>query len=152
MRTIIHNDFIKSTSSSYISDIKRREVWQIDRLSIEENKLQGLISINNSSYIKQKVFHLSFFTALEFVSQIQIVFMHHHAKLIKKTEEVWMVESSFISRRKITKIQNLFVNMQATKIRIIRNYLYCWATHEILDDVGGLFEIKIKAVMKLPPT
>ena len=129
---------------------KEREKWKIDQLNIEKNELQALVSIENLPIIDQDYFHLSFFTAIEFASQLQIIFMHQHARLNKKTEEVWMLESSFISKNKITKTQNLSVNMHAAKIKIIRNFFYCWATHHISDDVGGLFEIKIKAIIRLP--
>jgi hypothetical protein len=148
----IQKNVINSTSSSYISDFDKREKWIIDKVQILDHQLKGLVSIQESKNALRNDFHLSFFTAIEFASQLQIIFMHHHAKLNKKTEEVWMLESTFKSKNKITKTQSLFVDIKATKIKVIRNFFYCWATHKISDDVGGLFEIKIKAIMKLPPT
>lgn len=149
MKVTLTNQFIESTSSVYISDYERREKWNIDKVEIDGHHMRGFISLNLPKQVENNFFHLSFFTAMEFASQLQIIFMHQTANLSKKTNEAWMIESSFKTKNRITALKNILVTMEATKVRYLRDYLYCWATHQVSDGSGGLFEIKIKSVMKL---
>lgn len=150
MNTILNPDFIKSTSSVYISNADKREKWAIKNIIIDNQSLEASISIKPLENNGNASFHLSFFSAMEFVSQLQIIYMHHYARLEKKTEEAWMIESSFESKKQIADFKNIHIKMNMTRIRSINKYLYCWATHHVTDSTGGLFLIKIKSVMKLP--
>jgi hypothetical protein len=148
MKMKLNPEYIHSTSSIYINNPDQREKWNIDNLVIEDKSLDANISIQPNS--SSTSFHLSFFSAMEFASQVQIIYKHHYAKLEKKTEEAWMIESSFESKKRIDEFQNIHLHMFVSRIRCINNYLYCWATHRISDNSEGLFLIKIKSVMKLP--
>lgn len=150
MKSILNPELINSTSSTYINNFDKREKWTIVDIVIGEKELDANISIQLNPINDPSTFHLSFFSAMEFASQTQIIYMHHFAKLKKKTEEAWMIESSFESIKRINGFNSIHLYMNVTRIRCINNYLYCWATHRITDKADGLFVIKIKSIMRLP--
>lgn len=149
MTKSLSNELINLISSSYIANRDERENWVIKKVSIGNDLLNASVCLSALSKEKIENFHLSFFTAMEFASQLQIIFMHDYLNLKKKTEEAWMIESSFSSKSKICTYDEIFVEMKASKMRIIKNYLYCRAEHRIFDLFDGLFIIKINSVMKV---
>ncbi len=146
---VLSRDEIGSISSPYLAGGRKQESWQIDRVEVYANRLSGAVSMTQfvTSPTDQNEFHLSFLTALEFVSQLQIIYMHCWANLPRKTQEVWMVEHTLKSIRPIVNHELINVEMKVEKIRRAGEKQYCAATHQVSDDRGGLFEIWIKALM-----
>ena len=93
----LHPSEYEPISSVYLSEGRKSEKWSIDSISISEESLLSSISMTSvfSPNNEQSQFHLPVYAAMEFVSQLQIIFMHHHIGLTQKTREVWMLESRF---------------------------------------------------------
>ena len=77
MKSILTTELIDSTSSSYINNFDKREKWTIDDIAIDEKELHANVSIQLNPKNDPSTFHLSFFSAMEFASQAQIIYMHH---------------------------------------------------------------------------
>ena len=140
---------IKKLSSPYLDGERKKEEWVIEQVEINEDTLHGTVSMRDYcvSATDQDSFHLSYLTALEFVSQLQIIYMHVWAGLKEKNQEAWMAECKMQSHRPIRNPKTISVEMKALKIRQRGDAVYCTAEHRVSDDQGGLFEIWIKALM-----
>ncbi|OOZ38232.1 hypothetical protein [Solemya elarraichensis gill symbiont] len=145
----LDNLVIERISSPYLDGDRKIEAWQIEQVDIEGDELNAIVSM--SSYCVSDAdtdgFHLSYITALEFVSQLQIIYMHVWAGLEKKTQEAWMVECRMKSHSPIRNPNAIKVHMTASRMRKRGDVYYCIADHRVTDDQGGLFEIWIKALM-----
>jgi hypothetical protein len=140
---------IIALSSPYLAGGRKLESWRIDEVTIDNKKLTAMVSMR-SVYLSgtdSHGFHLSCITALEFVSQLQIIFMHVWAGIQKKTQEVWMIETNIKTIHPILNQDKINIEMQCEKIRKTGDKYYCTAHHKITDNQGGLFEIWIKALM-----
>ncbi|NTV96019.1 MAG: hypothetical protein HGA75_11495 [Thiobacillus sp.] len=57
---------------------RKQESWRSDHIDIDDRRLSATVSMRSTfaSDTDTKGFHLSFITALEFLSQLQIVYIH----------------------------------------------------------------------------
>ena len=136
-------------SSKYLSEGRKSEKWLINSVELGQGSLLADISMANifeDSTSNQK-FHLPAYAALEFVSQLQIIYMHLWAGYQEKTREVWMIESRFKAHFPIYDSQSIKVKMEIEKIKSRDNNIYCTATHRVFDSGKGSFTIWIKAWM-----
>lgn len=140
---------IEQISSPYLGTGRKNEVWRIEQVDIIENTLLATVSMREFcvSNTDNNEFHLAYLTALEFVSQLQIIYMHVWAGIKSKTKEVWMIECHMKSQRPIKNPEKINVEMTERKMFKRLNIYYCIADHRVTDDQGGLFEISIKAMM-----
>lgn len=145
----LHPSEYEPISSVYLSEGRKSEKWSIDSISISEESLLSSISMTSvfSPNNEQSKFHLPVYAAMEFVSQLQIIFMHHHIGLTQKTREVWMLESRFKAHKPILDRADIQVEMHLEKIKQTTSSVYCVAKHKVKDSQGGHFEIWIKALM-----
>jgi hypothetical protein len=136
-------------SSAYLAGGRRSERWQIDEATVTAEGLEASVSVPEI-YLPPEAgnaFHLSVFTALEFVSQLQIVYMHVWAGLSEKTQEVWMTESRMKSGRAIFDREAIRVSLRVERIRRRGAAVICTAHHEVTDRHGGSMTFWIKAYM-----
>jgi hypothetical protein len=146
---ILNAQKIEKISSYYLKEGHNKDLWHIDKVEIIENTLLSRVRMLEYyiSNTDNNAFHLSYLTALEFVSQLQIIFMHSWAGLELKTKEVWMIECRMKSHKIIKNPHTINVEMIATKMFKRSNIYYCIADHRVTDDQDGFFEIRIKSVM-----
>ena len=87
--------------SPYLTQGRREEQWRIDGIEIDGSELRARVCMPSSfvSGTDGAGFHLTIFTALEFASQLMIIYAHVWAGLERKVREGWMVESSIRSVR-----------------------------------------------------
>jgi len=140
---------IKNLSSHYLNEGRKEETWQIDHVMIEDTVLEAQISMISRylSATDNNEFHLTIFSALEFLSQLMIVYAHIWAGRQEKVGEGWMVESSMKSTRVIRDPDNILVSMTVEKIRERGANLYCVASYKITDPQGGLMEVRLKGFL-----
>lgn len=140
---------IEKTSSNYIKNDKKIEEWDVLWVDVTDDCLSAEVEMTNycRSAADNDEFHLSYFTGLEIVSQLQIIFMHVWAGMQEKTKEVWMIECNMKSHRPIKDPASIKFEMKAIKIRKRGDVYYCTAEHKVTDSTGGLFEVWIKALM-----
>jgi len=94
-------------------------------------------------------FHLSFITALEFTSQLAIVYLHHWAQLKDKTNEVWLVKSICEVGSPITNPDCIEVYMQVKSIRKFQGKVYANQEFFITDHNQGQMRIELTGLMEL---
>lgn len=135
--------------SPYLTQGRRDDTWQIDGVQIDGPTLQAQVSMRSTftSATDAGGFHLTVFTALEFASQLMIIYAHAWAGLERKLREGWMVESSTRSLRAIRSAQAIAVAMQVRSMRRRGEHLYCVADYVVSDDAGGRFEITLKGFL-----
>jgi hypothetical protein len=137
-------------SSNYLSEGRRAEEWLIDTMEFSNNHLiLATVSMKNIFAPSDNAhqFHLPAYAAMEFVSQVQIIYMHLWSGCDKKTQEVWMLESRFKAESPILDKESIQIEMNVEKIKCLQNKIYCTAQHRVFDSRGGLFNIWIKAWM-----
>ncbi|MDP1708750.1 MAG: hypothetical protein Q8L89_06770 [Gammaproteobacteria bacterium] len=140
---------IQNLSSHYLNEGRKQESWQIEAVEINDKGLTAKVSMR-TTYVSDtdaKGFHLAIFTAVEFVSQLMVIYMHVRAGLSKKTREVWMLESSTRCVRAIRDPSNIKVEMEVVSMRKRGENWYGVAANRVTDDQGGLFEIKLKGFL-----
>ena len=145
----LNSEDIRELCSYYLNEGKKQEVWQINHVMIEDEMLDAHISMI-SRYLSptdNNEFHLTIFSALEFLSQLMIIYAHFWARREKKVGEGWMVESSMKSFRVIRDPENILVSMTVEKIRERGVNLYCIASYKVTDDQGGLMEVRLKGFL-----
>ena len=104
---------IEQISSAYLAAERKKEVWKIEQVDIIENGLLAIVSMREFcvSSTDNNEFHLAYLTALEFVSQLQIIYMHVWAGIKFKTKEVWMIECHMKSHRPIKNPEKINVEI-----------------------------------------
>lgn len=140
---------IQAFSSDYLNGGRKQESWKIEEVAIDGRTLTSRISMQ-SVYVSATDsggFHLTIFSALEFLSQLMIIYTHVWAGLKSKSREGWMVESHTRTVRAIRNPNNIQVAMTANTIRKRGDTLFCDAKYRITDDQDGLFEIRLKGFL-----
>jgi hypothetical protein len=142
-------ELIKNTSSTYISIGRKQEEWVINDVKVNDQSLIGDISMTKffSQHEMNQDFHLPVFAAIEFIAQLQIIFMHHWAGMSKKTREVWILESNFKALSPIKQAENIKVEIKIEKIKMIGDKIFCCATNHVTDKTGGHFKVWTKSIM-----
>ncbi len=143
---LLTDEYIRNVSSPYLSKRCADEHWVIDFVDVERDKLTATIIMTQfpNSVADKDAFHLSFITALEIVSQLQIIYFHSWAGLNRKTMEVWMAEVTMKSSSPIRDPSAIRVEMIANRTKKLRDKYYVAATHRVYDDLGGHFEVELK--------
>lgn len=149
-KKIVLNGYdIKNLSSHYLNEGRKQETWQINHVMIEDKMLEAHISMISRylSSTDNNEFHLTIFSALEFLSQLMIVYAHFWAEREEKIGEGWMIESNMRSIHVVRDPDNILVSMTVEKIRERGANLYCIASYKITDDQGGLMEVRLKGFL-----
>lgn len=135
-------------SSRYFAEGRKQDCWALGDIVISGSRLLTTASMTSTyaSPTDAKGFHLSVFTALEIVSQIQIIYAHAWAGLQEKTREGWMIECTNRIVAPIRNASKMDIEMNVSSMRKLRENLFCIASYHITDDTGGLFELRIKAL------
>ena len=140
---------IDELSSHYLKEGRKQESWRIESAKIYGKNLNAVVAMQ-SVYVSESDlagFHLTIFSALEFLSQLMIVYAHVWAGLAEKTREAWMVESSTRIVRAIRHAARIEVKMTVRSMRNIGGKLYCVADYCVTDNGGGLFEVELKGFL-----
>lgn len=140
---------IESFLSHYLMQGRRQEHWRIDDVEIDDDRLTASVSVQNAfiSSTDAHRFHLSIIVALEFLSQLMIIYAHVWSGLSEKSREGWMVESTARNVRAIRNPDRIRVEMTVPTMRKHGDHLYCIADYLVTDDQDGLFEIRIKGFL-----
>lgn len=140
---------IAKLASPYLNGGRKQESWEIRSIAIDGDALRANIAMRAMYVSDSDVhgFHLTIFSALEFLSQLMIIYAHAWAGMPEKTRECWMVESSTRSVRAIRDPAHIDVGMKIRKMRQRGANLYCVADYKVTDNQGGLFEIQIKGFL-----
>lgn len=147
--TCLSDKDIQNYLSHYLNEGRKQESWKIDEITISGKKLTSRISMH-SIYISDTDsggFHLTIFSALEFLSQLMIIYTHVWAGLKSKSREGWMVESHTRTIRAIRNPKNIHVEMTVSTIRKRGVNLFCDARYRLTDDRDGLFEVRLKGFL-----
>lgn len=149
MRVRLLGSELAEISSPYLSGGRKQESWQIDEVDIQDSRQTATVSMRSicPSATDAGGFHLSFITALEFISQLQIIYMHVSAGLQQKKQEAWMVECKVRSLRPIRNPSKMKVETDVEVMRKRGQAYYCVANHRLTDDQDGNLEVWIKALM-----
>ena len=145
----LKTDDIKKFASDYISHGIRQECWQIDDVSILNNQLSAVVSMQShyTSGQDDLGFHLSSFSAKEFSAQLMVLYVHVQQGFSEKTREVWVVEGRIRCLRPIRNSSRIEVNMTMLAVRQRGDKAFCIADFLVSDDQGGLFKITMKVVI-----
>lgn len=147
-RKILSTEEISRLSSTYLSQGRKQEDWEITYLEIDDNVLNARIRMR-TRYISPTDpggFHLTIFSTLEFLSQLAIIYVHVWAGLTEKTREGWMLECSVNSKQAIRDPENIQVRMEIPSIRNIKNKIIVVAESRVFDQ-DGLFEARMKCIL-----
>ena len=139
---------MRNISSIYLDSGRKQDTWEITHLEIEGKELNAEICMS-SYYISPTDpdgFHLPMYPPIEFISQLMIIYVHVWADIKKKTQEGWMIECSFSSKKPIRDPENIKVHMQVTSIRKFKEKIYIVAESRVYDD-DGLFEGRMKCLL-----
>ena len=145
----LSEDEIKRLSSHYLNEGRKQETWQIDRISVEGDRLDADISMK-SLYLSDTDgggFHLTIFSTLEFLSELMIIYVHVWAGLEEKTQEGWMVECKARNVKAIRNPDAIKVEMHVESIRRRGKTVRIVTDCRITDDQGGLFEVWLKGFL-----
>ena len=144
----LNADEIKKFTSHYLTVGRKEEHWEIDNVEIEGKCITASISMKTCyvSGTDSGGFHLTIFSALEFVSQLMIIYGHIWARLDEKTQEGWMVDSRIKSSKAIRDPLNIKTSMTISTKKVGK-HLYGTGDFKITDKLGGLFEGTIKGFL-----
>jgi hypothetical protein len=135
--------------SPYLTEGRRQEAWRIDEVTIEGERLEARVTMT-STYVSgtdSRGFHLTAFSALEFVSQLVIIYGHVWAGLDKKTREGWLLEASIRTAEAIRERDGLQVTVLTKSIRKVRDNLIGTFEFTVADRLGGSFSGRLKAFL-----
>ena len=145
----LSEDEIKRLSSHYLNEGRKQEAWQVDRISVKDDRLDADISMK-SLYLSDTDgggFHLTIFSTLEFLSELVIIYIHVWAGLEDKTQEGWMVECKARNVKAIRNPDAIKVEMHVESIRRRGKTVRIVTDCRITDDQGGLFEVWLKGFL-----
>jgi hypothetical protein len=145
----LNEDEIESLSSHYLSEGRKQESWKIKEVRIQGEKLSAVVTMR-STYVSgsdTQGFHLTIFSALEFLSQLMITYAHVWAGLENKTREGWMLESKTRTVRAIRNAERIEVEMVVRAMRKRGENLFCEADYRVTDNQNGLFEVQLKGFL-----
>lgn len=142
-------DEIDRVSSAYLKKRGSHDIWEILQVEIEDRILTARIRMRSYfvSPTDPEGFHLTMYPPIEFISQLMIIYVHVWAGLHEKTQEGWMIESSFSSKRAIRDPENIQVRMEVTSIKKIKDKIYIIADTKVSDPDGGLFAARMKCLL-----
>lgn len=136
-------------ASPYLTEGRRQETWRIDEATIERDRLEARVTMT-STYVSgtdPRGFHLTAFSALEFVSQLVIIYGHVWAGLDRKTREGWLLEASIRTAEAIRERDGLQVTVLTKSIRKVRDNLIGTFEFTVADRLGGSFSGRLKAFL-----
>jgi hypothetical protein len=145
----LNEDEIENLSSHYLSEGRKQESWKIKEVRIQGEKLSAVVTMR-STYVSgsdTQGFHLTIFSALEFLSQLMITYAHVWAGLENKTREGWMLESKTRTVRAIRNAERIEVEMVVRAMRKRGENLFCEADYRVTDNQNGLFEVQLKGFL-----
>lgn len=146
MRKISSKEIVQF-QSPYLNGGRAKESWIIDEVKIDNEKLYAKISMKKVFLSPTDIngFHLTVFSALEFISQLIIIYFHVWANLTEKKQEAWMLENTIRIKKSIRSRSDINVNLEFIKIRKIGLRLHAITQYTVTDDLGGHFEGSIKS-------
>jgi len=138
----LRDDQIRHFYSDYLINGRRQESWLIEYVEIEDLTLKSSIRMSDIylSGTDENKFHLTIFSALEFLSQLMIIYGHVWAGLSSKSQEGWMVDSEIRALKAIRNPHAIQVEMKMSKTRKRGKTLMCMSEYVLTDDGGGRFE------------
>lgn len=146
----LSRDEIRRLSSVYIAEGIQKDSWEITAVTINDKHLSAAVRM--ASYAVSPTdaggFHLSIFTATEFVSQLNVIYLHHWAGYREKTLECWMIEMSASIAAVIRDPDKLRVELDVRAIRKLHGRIYIESVARVSDG-SGTFEVKTKAMASL---
>lgn len=139
---------IDNLSSLYLREGRKKESWEIVHAVINNDTLHARVRMTSwfISATDFDGFHLPFLTALEFLSQFNIIYMHVWAGLSEKNRECWLIESSIKCLEVIRDPENIDVVMHVDRIKQVNNKILI-TTSASISDGKGLYEVKLKGFM-----
>jgi len=142
----LNGEDIQKFSSHYLNEGRKQESWQINHITIDGMMLNAHVSMLSTylSATDDNKFHLTVFSALEFLTQLMIAYMHIWAGLEEKVGEVWMIECDLKSRSVIRDPDNIFVSMTVERIKERGTDIYTTASCKITDPQEGLMTFHLK--------
>lgn len=142
----LNEDDIQKFSSHYLNEGRKQEAWQINHITIDDTVLNANVSMPSIylSTTDNNKFHLTVFSALEFITQLMIVYMHLWAGRKEKVGEVWMIECSLQSRRVIRDPDNILVSITVEKIKERGENIYSTVSCKISDKEEGMMTFHLK--------
>lgn len=135
--------------SPYLTEGRRQDAWRIEEVTIAGDRLEARVTMT-STYVSgtdPRGFHLTAFSALEFVSQLVIIYGHVWAGFDKKTREGWLLEASIRTAEAIRERDGLRVTVLTKAIRKVRDNLIGTFEFTVADGLGGLFSGRLKAFL-----
>ncbi len=148
MKKQLDIEAIDKISSVYLNEGRKQESWAIRSVEIDEDMLRAKIHMT-SVYISPTDsggFHLSSMSALEFICQLTIIYGHVWGDKTEKKGEGWMLDSSIKCNSSIRNPDAIEVTMCVEKIKKIKGKTYLVVSSSIIDDQGGHFKVKMKAL------
>jgi hypothetical protein len=147
--TRLRPEEFKELLSPYLTEGRKQDSWRIDEIVVEEGRLEAEVSMRSTFSSPTDVggFHLTIFSALEFASQLLIIYGHWHEGYARKSREAWMVESNIRAVRAIRDPNRMQVRMDVHSLRRRGENYYCVAELQVTDEGGGLFEIVLKGFL-----
>ena len=113
-KLLLSPEEVREISSPYLQHGRAEDVWEIKDIEIEDKFIRANIRMKSfyQSPTDNNGFHLSPFSTLEFVSQLNIIYGHIWAGADKKTREAWMLESNVACKEPIRSTENIHVEME----------------------------------------
>jgi hypothetical protein len=140
---------IAAYASPYLTEGRRQEVWRIEEVVIEGDRLEARVAMT-STYVSATDthgFHLTAFSTLEFVSQLVIIYGHVWAGLDCKTREGWLLEASIRTEHAIRDPERIDVAIVSTSVRRLRDNVIGTSDFVVTDSSGGRFTGRLKSFL-----
>lgn len=140
---------LRRICSPYLTEGRKSEQWEIVEVTVAERSLHARIRMR-STYISATDaagFHLTIFSALEFLSQLTIIYACVWAGYEEKLQEAWMIESAIRVRDAIRDAHDIRVDMDVAAIRKVGDRMLAVTDSRIRGGSGGLFEARLKGFM-----
>lgn len=143
-KTLTPKDFAK-ISSPYLDTGVKQDSWSILEVDILEDTLKAKLRMKSTfvSPTDQGGFHLTVFSASEFLSQLAVIYGHVWSGLSEKKGEVWMVESHFYCKKAIREPENINVEMKFPIMRKTKDKILMFTQSKVFDQ-NGLFTAELK--------
>jgi hypothetical protein len=135
--------------SPYLAEGRRQEVWRIEEVTIDGQRLEARVSMT-STYVSAtdpRGFHLTAFATLEFVSQLVIIYGHVWAGLDRKTREGWLLEASIRTDKAIRDPERIDVSIVTPSVRRVRENVIGVSDFTVRDRLGGEFSGRLKSFL-----
>lgn len=142
-------DEFSDLQSHYLHDGRKQESWRIGSIDIQNKKLKTTVTMTSiyKSDTDRNGFHLTIFSALEFASELMIIYAHAWAGFKQKSREGWMIESSTRNIRAIRDAEIIDIEMNVATMKKRGDNMICIADYRLTDSHNGLFEIRLKGFL-----